>query len=164
MTRLPRTIRLDSSDTQVFAPPASPGEWAVGGGFLFMDLAHDALSAAQHNAFASGFLGTESFGWSTFVTVAAASPEDIEAVTEALTRWFLRELGAPTAEAARAVAAQEVTFAAALCDHPLGTLLTVTRRFEGNEVIERYATIIPHDDLASVHAAPFDLRALAEAQ
>jgi uncharacterized cupin superfamily protein len=143
MTRLPRTIRLDSSDSEVFVPAAFPGEWAVGGGFLFMNLVHHALTAAQHNAFASGFLGTESFGWSTLVTVASASADDIELVTEKLEEFFRRELGAPTAEEARAVAEQEVRFAAGLCEHPVGTLLTVARRFEGEEIVESYATVTP---------------------
>jgi hypothetical protein len=36
-TKLPRTIRLDPSDTFVFDRPAEPGEWAVTGSFLFID-------------------------------------------------------------------------------------------------------------------------------
>jgi hypothetical protein len=39
MTRLPRTIRLDVSDSQVFEQAALPGEWAVPGGFLFVEAA-----------------------------------------------------------------------------------------------------------------------------
>lgn len=35
--KLPRTLRLDPSDTFVFAQAAEPGEWAVTGTFLFLD-------------------------------------------------------------------------------------------------------------------------------
>ena len=163
MTRLPRAIRLDSSDASVFAVAARPGEWAVAGGFLFVGAAAEEFSPSRHHAFASGFLGTESFGWTTFVQVSTATDADVEAVTEALTAYFQRELGAPSRHEARAAAERETRFAASLCDHPVGTLLTVARRFVGEDVAEHYATITPHDDLAAAHAAPIDVRALAVA-
>jgi hypothetical protein len=161
MTRLPRTIRLDVSDSQVFEQAALPGEWAVPGGFLFVDAAGAVLAPGAHQAFACGFLGTESFGWSTLVAVAPASEAEVAAVITALARYFQDELGAPSADAAREAAEQEVRFASSLCDHPIGTLLTVTRRFEDDEIVERYATVTPQDDMAAAHAAPIDLRALA---
>jgi hypothetical protein len=161
MTRLPRTVRLDASDESVFDRAALPGEWAVAGGFLFLHLAGEALSPAEHNAFACGFLGTESFGWSTLVSVEAASAADVSATTDALARFFVTELGAPSLAEAQAAAAAEMRFAAGLCDHPIGTLLTVTRRFAEDGVVERYATITPTDPLAAAHASPIDIRALA---
>ncbi len=163
MTRLPRTVRLDVSDASVFDRAALPGEWAVPGGFEFVDAAGAALSPAEHNAFACGFLGTESFGHATLVAVEEASAEDIEAVVTALALHFMRDHGAPTIAQARAAAEHEVRFAAELCDHPIGTLLTVTRRFEGEDIIERFATLTPHDSMAAVHAAPIDLRGLVHA-
>jgi hypothetical protein len=163
MTGLPRTIRLDSSDLSVFDRAAQPGEWAVAGGFLFMRDEAEVLTQAEHNAFACGFLGTDSFGWSTLVSVASASAADIEGVIATLAGYFERELGAPSHAAARAAAEQEVMFAASLCDHPVGTLLTVVRRYEDDGVVERYATVTPHDQLAAAHSAPIDVRALAEA-
>ncbi len=164
MTRLPRTVRLDASDDSVFDHAALPGEWAIPGGFLFMDLAGEVMSQALHNAFACAFLGTESFGWSTLVSVEAASPDEIETVTASLALRFLRDFAAPSLAEARGAAEQEVSFAAGLCDHPIGTLLTVSRRFEGEDIVERYATLTPDDDMASVHASPIDLRALAAEQ
>ncbi len=163
MTRLPRTVRLDVSDESVFAHAARPGEWAVSGGFMFMDLGQDVLSQAEHSAFACGFLGTESFGWSTLVSVEPISPAELAELREHLAAHFVRHLGAPDLEQARVVAEKELLAASALCDHPVGTLLTVVRRFEDDEIVERYATITPHDAVAGVHAAPIDLRALAEA-
>jgi hypothetical protein len=164
MTRLPRTVRLDSSDLSIFERAAQPGEWAVAAGFLFMNRAGEALMPAEHSAFACGFLGTDSFGWSTLVAVAFASAADVERVTEALTLYFEHELGAPSHREAREVAELEVRFAASLCDHPVGTLLTVSRRFEGEEIAERYATVTPRDDLAFAHSAPIDVAALAQAR
>ena len=127
---------------------------------MFVDLAGNTLSQAQHNAFACGFLGVESFGWSTLVAVEPASLADVEAATSgARPHSSCAELGAPSPAEARAAAEAEVAFAAGLCDHPPGTLLTVTRRFEGDGIAERYATITPQDRMAAVHAAPIDLRA-----
>ena len=45
MTRLPRTLRLDPSDTVIFESPAEPGEWAVPGGFAFCGKHMEAISA-----------------------------------------------------------------------------------------------------------------------
>jgi hypothetical protein len=162
MTRLPRTVRLDVSDESVFDRAAPPGEWAVAGGFLFIGRADEAMVSTEHNAFTCGFLGVESFGWSTLVSVEPAGEAEVAATIETLARHFLRDLGAPSLAEARAVAAEEVRFAAGLCeDHPVGTLLTVARRFEDGEVVERYATLTPTDTLAAAHAAPIDVRALA---
>jgi len=161
MTRLPRTVRLDVSDASVFERAAEPGEWAVAGGFLFMDAEDGVLTPAEHNAFACGFLGTGSFGWSTLVSVEDASDADVAAATDALAAFFVEALGAPSAEEARAAAEEEISFAAGLCDHPVGTLLTVTRRFEEDGIVERYATITAQDEIARAHDAPINLKALA---
>ena len=163
MNRLPRTVRLDASDASVFARAALPGEWAVAGGFMFMELADDVLSVAEHYAFACGFLAVESFGWSTLVSVEPATEAEIAGVIDALAQRFLAQFGAPAMSQAREMAEQEVQFASGLCAHPVGTLLTVTRRFEVDGIVERYATLTPHDALAGVHASPIDVRALAAA-
>ena len=79
MPLLPRTIRLDPSDTLVFERAAEPGEWAVPGGFAFWDEAPEAMPGKRRQAFRAGFLGLASFGWSTLVEVAEATPEQDEA-------------------------------------------------------------------------------------
>ena len=63
--KLLRTIALDPSDTFVFDVAAEPGEWAVSGAFRFWD--HDAarLEGKARAAFRGGFLGVQSWGWST---------------------------------------------------------------------------------------------------
>ena len=55
MLMLPRTIRLDPSDTFVFARAAEAGEWAVTGSFLFVDADVAALTGKARAAFRAGF-------------------------------------------------------------------------------------------------------------
>ena len=87
--RFPRTIRLDASDERVFECAAAPEEWAVSGAFAFADLSLEALHGKAGQAFARGFLGTRSFGWSTLVAVAEIAPDELETVVEALARHFV---------------------------------------------------------------------------
>src|SRR5215204_3025727 len=120
MTRLPRTLRLDPSDTMVFDRAAGPGEWAVPGGFAFWDEDPAALAGRRRQEFRAGFLGLGSFGWSTLVEVAEAAPGDRTAAVEALAARILAAHGAPGPDAARAAAEEEIAFAESLCGHPPG--------------------------------------------
>ena len=142
-TRLPRTIRLDASDTAVFERAAEPGEWAVAGGFAFIDADPAQLAGKRRQAFANGFLGTQSFGWSTFVAVASADEAAVEAVVERLATLFVEAHGAPSLDDARPVARQEVAFMAELCRaHPVNTLLALERVIEADGGIrERFRVI-----------------------
>ena len=103
-----RTIRLDASDGFSFAVPAKPGEWAVSGAFAFSDARPDALEGKDRIAFAQGFLGLESFGRSTFVTVCTMTEDDLAEIVERPARHFVETYGAPNLDAARPVAADEV--------------------------------------------------------
>ena len=73
MLKLPRTIRLDPSDTFVFERAAEPGEWAVSGAFVFWDSNPASLGQKQRVALRSGFLGIESLGWSTLAVGTEAT-------------------------------------------------------------------------------------------
>ncbi len=141
MTRLPRTLRLDPSDTVVFDRAAEPGEWAVPGGFAYWDEDPAALTGRRRQEFRAGFLGLGSFGWSTLVEVAEAAPAEREEAVEALAARILSFHGAPGLEAARAAAEEEVAFAASLCDHPPGTVLALARSVEEGAVRERFRTL-----------------------
>ncbi len=143
MSLLPRTLRLDPSDTVVFPRAAEPGEWAVPGGFAFWDDTPEALEGKRRQAFRGGFLGLRSFGWSTLVEVAEATPGEREAALAALAAHIRAEYGAPDAAAAHAAAAEELGFAESLCEgHAPGTVLAVTRSHdEGGEVRERFRTL-----------------------
>jgi hypothetical protein len=144
-TRLPRTLRLDPSDTLIFERAAEPGEWAVPGGFEFWDEDPAAMSGKRRQAFRGGFLGLSSFGWSTLVEVAEASAAQREAAVSALAAHIRTAHGAPDEAAARAAAEEELGFAESLCDHPPGTVLALSRAEEGGEVKERFRTLHMRD-------------------
>ena len=163
--RLPRTIQLDVSDRHIFDEAAEPGEWAVTGTFIFIGDAPEDAAGKQRTAFQHGFLGTASFGWSTLVMVADAPPAVVASVTDALARHFVERHGAPSLDAAREVAAREVAFAASLCDHPVGTLLTIFRQHGPDGIVEQFATVTrdaaPPEAGGPDFGKPFDLLALA---
>ncbi len=141
--RLLRTIRLDASDEQVFERAAAAGEWAVPGAFAFAHTPPEQLRGKAGQAFAHGFLGTQSFGWSTLVAVADITPADLEAVIEALARHFVDHYGAPSLAAARPAARGETAFAQSLCEPKVNTLIAVERALGPAGIVERFRTIEP---------------------
>lgn len=143
--RLPRTIRLDPSDTFVFEIAAEPGEWAVTGSFLFWDADPASMPPKRRAAFRAGFLGVSSFGFSTLVVVTPATAEERDAAIASLADKLVIHLGAPTREAALAAASEEVDFAASLCRHPEGTLVALHRTLENAEIKEVYRTLRARD-------------------
>jgi hypothetical protein len=79
---------------------------------------------------------------------------------ERLAGQLLEKFGAPDAEDARSAAAEEVAFAASLCDHPAQTLLAVQRSVEDGEIRERFRTLKPREttgdsDRLHAHASAF---------
>jgi hypothetical protein len=152
---LPRTLRLDPSDTVVFTRAAEAGEWAVPGGFAFWDEAPEAMGGKRRQEFRSGFLGLASFGWSTLVEVAACDAGAREAALGALAQHLRAAYGAPDDAAARGAAAEEIAFAEQLCaGHAEGTVLALTRSVEGGEQRERFRTLHrrerPHGEFGSL--------------
>jgi hypothetical protein len=154
MTRLPRTIRLDPSDTLIFDAAAEPGEWAVPGGFEFWDEDPAGMPGRRRQAYRGGFLGLGSFGWSTLVEVAEASAAQRAAAVAALAAHLRARHGAPDEAAARGAAEEEIAFAESLCDHPPGTILALTRSEEEGEMRERFRTLhlrdTPHADFGGL--------------
>ena len=159
MLKLPRTIRLDPSDTFVFERAAEPGEWAVSGAFVFWNLDPASLGQKQRVALRSGFLGIDSLGWSTLAIVTEATDADRQAMVERLTSQLLERFGAPDLEAARLVAGEEIAFAASLCDHPPQTLLAVQRSVEDGEIRERFRTLRPREAAGSADSLHAHARA-----
>jgi Family of unknown function (DUF6505) len=153
--KLLRTIRLDPSDTFIFEPAAEPGEWAVTGGFVFWDADPDALAGKARAAFRSGFLGIDSLGWSTLVQIVDASESDRAAAVDMLAQRLVARFGAPDLAAARAAAAEEVTFAASLCDHPAGTLIAMHRTREHGAVRETFRSLRPREGEKPLRAFAF---------
>lgn len=146
--RLPRTIRLDPSDTFVFGRAAEPGEWAVTGTFLFHAADPSTLSGKERQAFRAGFLGIESFGWSTLVTIVEAREEERAVAVVTLAERLATHCGAPDPASARAAADEEISFAQSLCDHPVGTLLGLHRVVEAAGIRESFRTLHRRPDRA----------------
>jgi len=148
--RLPRALRLDQSDPQVFEHACAPGEWAIPGGFVFAEADIPRLTGKAQLAFKSGWLGLESFGHTTLVEVAEISEADAAALAERLARHLEATYGAPSFELALAAASHELDDAAGLCEHKLGTLLALERQPAEEGFVERFRVIQP--ERATDHA------------
>lgn len=139
-----RTIRLDPSDTIVFERAAAPGEPAVVGGFMFWDVDPATLAGKARQAFRAGFLGIESFGWSTLVTVGSATAAERAQAVAMLAAAIRDRFGAPSLAAAAAAAEEEIAYAEGLCaGHPPGTVIALSRTAEGGVIRERFRTLRP---------------------
>ena len=136
--KLLRAIALDPSDTFVFDVPAEPGDWAVSGAFRFCDRDPAKLSGKDRSAFRSGFLGVQSWGWSTLVQIVPATEDDRQTLVDLLAKQLVGRFGAPDLAAARLAAEEEVAFAQSLCTHPVSTLIAVHRSASDGEVRESF--------------------------
>ena len=136
-----RTIQLDPSDTLVFERAAEPGEWAVSGAFMFAGVDPDTLNGKARAAFRNGFLGVQSFGWSTLTQIVEVTEIQYKIVIEALTNQFRERLGAPDLAAASAAAEEELAFVTSLCDRPKDTLIAVNRTFEDGAIRESFRSL-----------------------
>ncbi|WP_116598226.1 DUF6505 family protein [Primorskyibacter marinus] len=144
--KLARAIHFDESDQRVFASPARTGEWCISGGFEFSNWTEADLSGKARQAFANGWLGLETGGRVTFVAVTAVEPSEVETLTGLLAQHFVTYYGAPSPEAARPVAAEEIAQMTDLCeDHAPNTLLTVARELTEAGVREAFRVIEVQD-------------------
>ena len=137
--KLLRTIALDPSDTFVFDAAAEPGDWAVSGAFRFYDRDPAALAGKDRAAFRSGFLGVQSWGWSTLVQIVHATEADRRALVESLAQQLVDKFGAPDLPTALPAAEEEVAFVESLCTHPISSLIAVHRAIgDDGEVRESF--------------------------
>ena len=140
--KLARAIHFDESDTRVYHSPARTGEWCISGGFEFSNWTEADLTGKARQAFSNGWFGLETAGRVTFVALTQVEATEIEALTDLLAQHFVTYYGAPDAEAARHVAAEEIAQMVALCDdHDANTLLTVARELTPAGVKETYRVI-----------------------
>lgn len=155
--KLARAIHFDESDTRVFHIPARTGEWCISGGFEFSDWSEADLTGKARQAFSNGWFGLETSGRATFVAVTAITDAEIAALTDTLAQHFVTYYGAPSLEAARPVAAEEIAHMSDLCDeHAPNTLLTVSRELTDAGVREAYRVIEPQDaglDQFAIHGS-----------
>ncbi|MDD1533184.1 MULTISPECIES: DUF6505 family protein [unclassified Bradyrhizobium] len=136
--KLLRTIALDPSDTFIFDVAAEPGEWAVSGAFRFWDCDGSKLEGKPRAAFRGGFLGVQSWGWSTLAQIVPATEDDYRSLVDLLARQLVDRFGAPDMAVARAAAEEEVAFAQSLCSHPISALIAVHRSSSDGEVRESF--------------------------
>lgn len=140
--KLARAIHFDESDTRVFHSPARTGEWCVSGGFEFSNWTEADLTGKARQAFANGWMGCETFGRVSFVAITQIEPAERDALVDHLARHFVDIYGAPSLEAARSVALEELAQMADLCeDLAANTLLTVVRELTDAGVKEGYRVI-----------------------
>jgi hypothetical protein len=141
--KLLKTVRADPSDTFVFEKAADPGEWAVSGAFAFAHLDPSLLDGKARAAFRGGFLGVDSLGRSTLAQVVEVSEQDRLNAIDLLAKRLIESFGAPDFVTARPAAEEEIGFAAAISNHPVGMLVAVTRRHENGETRESFRTLSP---------------------
>lgn len=143
MMKFLKTIRFDTSDDHVYEVPAGPDEWAVTGAFAFAGMTEDDLTGKIRQAFSNAFLGLETFGFSTFASVAEITGEELARLEARLAKHFVERYGAPDEDAALPAAREETRFVLDLCGEPLiNTIFTVRRGFdEAGEIREEFRTI-----------------------
>ncbi|MBQ0805356.1 MAG: hypothetical protein KBT65_10900 [Sulfitobacter sp.] len=140
--KLARAIHFDESDTRVFHNPARTGEWCVSGGFEFSNWGEGDLVGKARQAFANGWMGIETFGRVSFVAVTQVEPHEKAVLANLLAQHFVDIYGAPSLEAAKNVALEEIAQMAELAeDHAPNTLLTVSRELTPAGVKETYRAI-----------------------
>ena len=138
-----KTIRFDPSDVQVFDHAANPDEWAIPGGFEFSSLKEAQISGKLKQAFSNGFLSVETFGFSTFVSVAEILQNEREVLTTNLVERFINEFDAPSYPEARLAADAELNYVSEMCeDVPINSIFTVRRFFdEQGEIREEFRVV-----------------------
>lgn len=154
---LARAIHFDDSDMNIFHAPARTGEWCISGGFEFSNWSDADLTGKAKQAFANGWLGLETFGRVSVVAVTKVEPAELAALTDALAAHFVSHYGAPSVDAARGVAADEIAHMMDLCDgQDPNTLLMVSRELTDAGVREGYRMIPPQDaglDQFAIHGS-----------
>jgi hypothetical protein len=143
MPKLLRAVRLDDSDDEVFRScgAAKDGEPVVTGGFAICDFANSPRCSPACHCDAS-FLAVGSRARCTIAEVVEASEDEAAAQVEALAWHLVKAWGAPSWEAARTVAEEEVRHTAEVCETLAPqSWITVKRepRAGGDEVEEQYS-------------------------
>lgn len=136
-----KAVRLDDSDTRILAGEggaAEDGEWVVSGGYAVCDLAQGHREPRCHCD--TTFVAVGARRRCTIAEVAKMDEEAYARVKQALTRHFIDDLGAPTAEAAARAADDECTYTAGLAaGFPAEVWITVKREPTEDGIGERYS-------------------------
>ena len=140
--KLARAIHFDESDQRVFHNPARTGEWCISGGFEFSNWGEADLVGKARQAFTNGWMGCETFGRVSCIAVTKIEPQERDVIATLLAQHFVDIYGAPSIEAARGTALDEIDQMSDLCDeHAHNTLLTITRELTPAGVRESFRMI-----------------------
>lgn len=142
MPKLLRAVRLDDSDEHVFrACGAAPdAEWVVSGGYAVCDFENaPRCDPACHCE--SSFLALASRSRCSIAEVTEVTEEELEGQVDALAWHLVRAWNAPSYEAARRLAEEEVRHTADVCETLAPEVWITVKRTRGpeGELQEKYA-------------------------
>ena len=141
MPKLLRAVRLDDSDDRVFSAygAASDGEWVVSGGYAVCDFESAPRCDPVCHCECS-FVALGSRARCSIAEVAEASEEDLQGQVDALAWHLVRAWNAPSYEAAREVAEEELRHTAEVCETLAPEVWITVRRVRGadGELEEEY--------------------------
>lgn len=136
-----KAVRLDDSDARIYAEEggaATDGEWVVAGGYAVCDLADGHRRLPCHCD--TTFIAVSSRGRCTVAEIADIDAAAYAKLSEQLAQHFLRDLGAPSPEAAREAAEDECAYTADLAaGFPADVWITVKREPTTDGIGERYS-------------------------
>jgi hypothetical protein len=136
-----KAVRLYASDSLVNSQEgaAQDGEWLVSGGYAVCDPTGATHRTPNCHCLTS-FIGVVSHGRCTIAEIVEIGEVEYHEVIERLVRHCMDDLGAPTLEAAGAVAEEEAAYTAELCDSfSAGVWITVERTPGGDGIREHYS-------------------------
>jgi len=117
MPKLLRAVRLDDSDDRIFRAcgAARDGEWVVTGGYAVCDF--DAAPRCNPPCHCdSSFVAISTRMRCSIAEVVEASEADLESLADALAWHLVKDWGAPSWDAAKQVADEEIRHTADVCE------------------------------------------------
>jgi hypothetical protein len=143
MPKLLRAVRLDDSDEHVFRScgAAAEGEWLVSGGYAACDFDRAPQCDPPCHC-ESSFIALGSRRRCSIAEVTEVTEPQLEEQVEALAWHLVKDWGAPSWEAARAVAEDEVRDTAEVCETLEPEVWITVKRSRGRDdaaLEERYA-------------------------
>ena len=143
MPKFLRAVRLDDSDDHLFPAngAAAQGEWVVSGGFAACDSANAPRCEPRCHC-ESSFLALESRRRCSIAEVAEVTDPELDERTDQLTWYLLKGWGAPSWDAARKVAEEEIRHTVEVCETLAPEVwITVRRtpRADGSAIEEQYS-------------------------
>jgi hypothetical protein len=142
MPKLLRAVRLDDSDDQVFrgCGAARDGEWVVTGGYAVCDFEHAPRCDPACHCECS-FLAADSRSRCSIAEVTEVSDAELDERIDALAWHLVKAWNAPSCEAARALAEEEIRHTAEVCETLAPEVWITVKRTRGaqGDLEEEYA-------------------------